>query len=211
MPRPTVRIENQYKKEGFSCIAGIDEVGRGAWAGPVVAGAVVLPEKAKLPKLNDSKLLRASQREELCALIKDQAISWGVGVQDGYLVDEIGLGEVYRRAMREAVSQLEAKVDLILVDGRGIDQLGIETVCIIKGDQKVRAIAAASIIAKVERDNIMREMHREFPDYGFEDHKGYGTKQHQQAITQLGVCKYHRLSYLPVFYQWQGNLFQYTN
>lgn len=211
MIRPTARIENSYKKQGFSCIAGIDEVGRGAWAGPLVAAAVVLPEKVNLPKLNDSKLLTAPQREELYVLIKEQAIAYGVSIQEGYLVDEIGLGEVNKLAMREAVKQLEAKVDLLLVDGRGINQLGIETVCIVKGDQKVRSIAAASILAKVVRDEIMQKMHEELPDYGFIDHKGYGTSKHQAALALHGVCKYHRLSYLPVFSQWQGDLFQYAN
>lgn len=209
MSRPTSRLENAYKKQGFSCIAGLDEVGKGAWAGPVVAAAVILPEKCSLPGLNDSKLVSQSSRDELYELIVEQSLAWGVGIQEAYLVDEIGLGEVHRRAMREAVKHLKLKPDLLLVDGRGINQLGTETVCVVKGDQKVRCIAAASIIAKVTRDRIMDKLHNEFPDYGFVDHKGYGTKRHQEALARHGVAEPHRLSYVPVFYQWQGDLFQY--
>ena len=211
MARPTAKIQNEYTRLGYSCIAGVDEVGLGAWAGPVVAGAVILPVKIQLPYLNDSKLVSVSRREELYFLIKEKAIAWGIGVQEAYLVDEIGLAETHRRAMRQAVKNLGSKVDLLLVDGRGIKQLGVETICIVKGDQKVRSIAAASIIAKVTRDNIMEEMHKEWPEYGFNEHKGYGTLKHRRAIAEYGVHKSHRLSYLPVFNQWQGNLFQYAD
>lgn len=210
MSSPSQKLENDYRKQGYSCIAGLDEAGKGAWAGPVVAGAVVLPENLRIPNLNDSKLVRPQVRDELYDLIVQKALSWGVGIKEAFLVDEIGLAEAHRQAMREAVDNLKKKADLLLVDGKGINQLGVKSVCIVKGDQKVRAIAAASIIAKVSRDRIMNELHKKFPDYGFDEHKGYGTAKHQQAIAEKGICGIHRLSYVPVFYQWQGDLFQFA-
>lgn len=210
MSRPSVRIENQYLSQGFQNIAGLDEAGKGAWAGPLVAAAVILPEKVRLPRLNDSKLLTEKKREELYELITRKALAWGVGIEDAYLIDEIGLAEAHRRTMRKAVQQLSIAADLLLVDGFGIKQLGVESICIVKGDQKVRCIAAASIIAKVTRDRLMNELHEQHPEYGFAEHKGYGTKQHQEALAEHGICPLHRLSYIPVFTQWQGDLFQYA-
>jgi len=207
MQRPTARLENKYKEEGYQLIAGLDEAGKGAWAGPVVAAAVVLPSKVSLPKLNDSKLLSTSLREGLFDLIIEQSIAYGIGIRDAYIVDEIGLAEAHRQAMREAVEKLDMKVDLLLVDGLGIKQLGVKAECIVKGDQKVRCIAAASVLAKVTRDRMMREFNKNHPDYGFHKHKGYGTKEHEEAISEYGPCELHRLSYTPVYRAWQKALF----
>ena len=207
MSRPTTKFEKLYRERGYASIAGLDEAGKGAWAGPVVAGAVILPETVDLPKLNDSKLLTAKMREKLYDLILEQAIAWGVGIQEADMVDEIGLSAAHRLAMRQAVEALQVKADFLLVDGLGIRQLGVESVCIIKGDQKVRCIAAASIIAKVTRDRMMVELHQQFPQYGFADHKGYGTEEHRLAIERYGICPLHRLSYRPVSAGWQRSLF----
>lgn len=197
-----------YLARGFRAVAGLDEAGKGAWAGPVVAGAVILPEKTKLPGLDDSKRLSAKRREELFHRILDQALAFGVGVRDAFIIDEIGLAEAHRQAMQEAVDALATRPDLLLIDGMGIRKLGVKGVCIIKGDQKVRCIAAASIIAKVTRDRIMRACDTAFPQYGFADHKGYGTEQHHEALLQHGICSLHRLSYAPVYRGWQRSLFQ---
>lgn len=207
MPFPSAKLELEYLKQGFASVAGLDEAGKGAWAGPVVAGAVILPEDADLPGLNDSKLVTEPNRERLYQAILEQAVAWGVGIQDAYTVDEVGLAQAHRMAMQQAVDMLSVRPELLLVDGTGIKQLGVQAVCIIKGDRKVRCIAAASIIAKVTRDRLMRELHESFPQYGFADHKGYGTAQHQQAIARHGVCDLHRLSYEPVYLGWQRSLF----
>lgn len=208
MSRPTSRFEKLYRAQGYASIAGLDEAGKGAWAGPVVAGAVILPEKVELPNLNDSKLLTARMREQLYDLIVEQAIAYGVGIQEAHMVDEIGLSAAHRLAMRQAVEALAVTPDFLLVDGLGIRQLGVESVCIVKGDQKSRSIAAASIIAKVTRDRIMIKLHDKFPAYGFADHKGYGTAEHREAIAKHGVCSIHRLSYEPVSRGWQRSLFE---
>lgn len=207
MSGPTASLENKYLKEGYQLIAGLDEAGKGAWAGPVVAAAVVLPSKVDLPKLNDSKLLSATHRERLFDLIIEQSVAYGIGIRDAYDVDEIGLGEAHRQAMRESVEKLGVEVDLLLVDGLGIKQLGVKAECIVKGDQKVRCIAAASILAKVTRDRMMKEFNNSHPDYGFSNHKGYGTQEHQDAIEEYGPCELHRLSYTPVYRAWQKTLF----
>ncbi len=207
MPRPSSRLENTYRKQGYSIIAGLDEAGKGAWAGPVVAGAVLLPERIDLPDLNDSKLLSPAKREELYDLIVRGATAWGAGIVDAHLVDEMGLAQAHRVAMQNALAEMGVKIDLVLADGKGINRLGYQTICIVKGDQKVRCIAAASIIAKVTRDRLMRQLAQEYPHYGFDEHKGYGTRQHQEAIARHGICPLHRLSYSPIQLYWQQNLF----
>lgn len=211
MSRPTLKFEKLYWDQGYAAVAGLDEAGKGAWAGPVVAGAVVLPEKVDLPGLNDSKLVTAKMRDTLYELIMEQALAWGVGVQDAHMIDEIGLAAAHKLAMRHAVEALPQKPDFLLIDGIGIRQLGVQSVCIIKGDQKVRCIAAASIIAKVTRDRLMIQLHDQYPHYGFADHKGYGTEQHRLALNQHGICGIHRISYKPVTSGWQRNLFQHMS
>ena len=200
-------MERLYAEQGFRAVAGLDEAGKGAWAGPVVAGSVILPDRVYLPGLDDSKRLTPRQREDLYERIIEQAIAWAVGLRDAYMIDEIGLAEAHRQAMQEAVDKLSMRPDMLLVDGIGIRQLGVKSICIIKGDQKVRCIAAASIIAKVTRDRLMRELASQFPRYGFDEHKGYGTEQHQRALECYGVCALHRLSYEPVYRGWQRSLF----
>jgi ribonuclease HII len=200
-------MELEYLRQGISAIAGLDEAGKGAWAGPVVAGAVILPEVVDLPGLNDSKMITEKARERLYEAIIEQAIAWGVGIQDAYAVDEIGLAQAHRLAMQQSVEALSVRPELLLVDGMGIKQLGVKAVCIIKGDRKVRCIAAASIIAKVTRDRLMKQLHEEFPQYGFANHKGCGTAEHQSALLRHGVCYLHRLSYEPVYQGWQRSLF----
>lgn len=207
MPSPTAKLELEYLARGYRAVAGLDEAGKGAWAGPVVSAAVILPEKTKLPGLDDSKRLSAKQRFVLYELILEQAIAWGVGMRDAFDIDEIGLAEAHRQSMQEAVDALTPRPELLLVDGIHIRQLGVRAECIIKGDQKVRCIAAASIIAKVTRDRLMMEIADQFPQYGFDEHKGYGTEQHQKALLAHGVCSLHRLSYDPVYRGWQQSLF----
>jgi len=208
MSGPTCELKESYLSQGYELIAGLDEAGKGAWAGPVVSAAVVLPKEVDLPGLNDSKLLSKAKRDELFDLIKKQAISFGVGIKDAYTVDEIGLAEAHRQSMREAIAQLQNKPDLLLVDGTGINKLGVETICVVKGDQKSKSIAAASVLAKVTRDRLMEKYNEAHPDYGFDKHKGYGTKLHEEALVKHGPCDLHRLSYTPVYQYWQANLFE---
>lgn len=210
MSRPTFRYENQYKKEGFKFIAGLDEAGKGAWAGPVVAAAVVLPEQIDLPNLNDSKLVKAAHRDELFDLIQQQALAYGVGIMDATDVDELGLAQAHRMAMNSAVEQLSSQPDLLLVDGKGIRGLCKKSICIVKGDQKSKSIAAASILAKVTRDRLMIEYHEQHPQYQFCDHKGYGTKVHQEALKEHGPSILHRLSYNPVAQYFQASIFDFA-
>lgn len=207
MKKPNRKIEAIYNRQGFLHIAGIDEAGKGAWAGPVVAAAVVLPQKVRLSQLNDSKMMSKHDREQMFDLIKIKALDYGVGVVDNTIIDEIGLAEAHRLAIRTAVSGLSSVADLLLVDGVGIKMLGVKSVCIVKGDQKVSCISAASVLAKVTRDRIMSDYHQQFPLYGFNKHKGYGTQVHQNALNQHGVCPLHRLSYAPLKGYVQNKLF----
>ncbi len=207
MKGPSAKIENEYKDQGYKIIAGLDEAGKGAWAGPVVSAAVILEEDISLPKLNDSKKISKKVRDDLYALITEKAVAWGVGIQDAIDVDEKGLAEAHRCSMRMAVENLGQKVDLLLVDGLGIKQLGTKSICIVKGDQKVRSIAAASVLAKVTRDRLMEEFHEEMPHYGFSKHKGYGTAFHQEALSAHGISKIHRLSYSTISKFMQQSMF----
>lgn len=203
---PTNELEQEYQKKGFNLIAGLDEVGKGSWAGPMVSAAVILPNEIDLPKLNDSKLVSEKNREYLYELITQNAVAWGIGIVSWIEIDEQGLGEAHRNSMRLAVQNLQTKPDYLLVDGSGISLLGVESSCVVKGDQKVRCIAAASIIAKVTRDRLMKEYAIQYPEYGFDRHKGYGTADHQEALNAHGVSPIHRLSYKPVFRIWSGEL-----
>lgn len=205
---PTAKIENSYKEQGYKIIAGLDEAGKGAWAGPVVSAAVIMESAIRLPKLNDSKKLSKNVRDELFDLITSKATAYGIGLQDAITIDEKGLAEAHRESMRMAVKNLGCEVDLLLVDGTGIKHLGTEAVCIVKGDQKVRSIAAASILAKVTRDRLMESFHEEMPEYGFAKHKGYGTQLHQEALAVHGISKIHRLSYSPISRFMQQSMFE---
>lgn len=178
-------------------IAGMDEAGRGSWAGPVVAAAVILPRGLRLGGLNDSKLVPEAKRELLYKKITE-VCDYGIGFATHEEVDEFGLLHATFRAFKRALEGLKQKPDHILVDGRDKFSFAIPHTSIIRGDQKVRCISAASILAKVTRDRLMVEYAVKYPQYGFEQHKGYGTELHQQALRERGPCELHRKSYEPI-------------
>jgi ribonuclease HII len=187
----------------FTHIAGIDEAGRGALAGPVVAAAVILPLNNTIETLlhgvNDSKQLSAKKREALYDLIIQHALAYGIGQQSASVIDEIGILPANRLAMGTAVAQLTPKPQFLLIDGRiRLPQLNILQKSIVRGDSQSLSIAAASILAKVTRDRLMVELDKQFPHYGFAQHKGYGTQQHRDAIIQHGPCPQHRHSFAPI-------------
>lgn len=189
--------ENELKKQGYKYIVGTDEVGRGPMAGPLVVACVILPDDEIIEGLNDSKKLTEKKREELSKIIKEKAIEYQIQYMSVEEVDELNVYEASRQAMIKCIRKLKHKVDYVLSDAMPLD---FEYPClsIIKGDSKSASIAAASIIAKVERDHYMVELAKQYPMYGFDKHKGYVTKAHLQAIEQYGVCEYHRISFAPV-------------
>lgn len=189
--------EYERKYEGYSIVCGIDEAGRGPLAGPVVAAAAVLPKDATILWLNDSKKLSEKRREELFQEIQEKAVTYGVGVVSPAVIDEINILQATYEAMRQAVSALSSEPDILLNDAviiPGIDEK--KQVKIIKGDAKSVSIAAASILAKVTRDRMMGEYDKLYPEYGFAQHKGYGTRAHMDAIREFGICPIHRRSFL---------------
>lgn len=197
------RVEEMcaYEKEYgmYSYICGIDEAGRGPLAGPVVAGAVILPKDARILYINDSKKLSEKKREELFDIICSEALAYGVGVVDAERIDEINILQATYEAMREAVNKLCITPDILLNDAVTIPEINIRQVPIIKGDAKSMSIAAASILAKVTRDRMMLEYDAAYPEYGFARHKGYGTKQHTQALAEYGACPIHRKTFIKKF------------
>ena len=190
-----------YEKEysSYMAICGIDEAGRGPLAGPVVAGAVILPAGERILYLNDSKQLSAAKRDELFDIIYDKATAVSVGIVDHERIDEINILQATYEAMRYAVMNLSQKPDILLNDAVTIPGIDIKQVPIIKGDAKSCSIAAASIIAKVTRDRIMDEMDKQYPEYGFARNKGYGSAQHIEAIRKFGPCTIHRRSFIGNF------------
>ena len=191
-------LEKTKWAEEFSFVAGVDEVGRGPLAGPVVAAAVVFPEGAKVPAVDDSKKLNEKQRRELReAIICVEGVQYAVAEVDEVKIDEINILRATHLAMRLAVEKLE-KVDFLLVDGRPVPGLPVTSLAIVKGDSKSASIAAASILAKVHRDELMCRYAKIYPEYGFEEHKGYGTAKHLAAMQKHGICKIHRRSFAPV-------------
>ena len=179
-------------------LAGVDEVGRGPLAGPVIAAAVVLPDKYDLTGLNDSKKLTPRMREKLCGLIKQQALDWALGRCEVDEIDRINILQASLLAMKRAVESLSTLPDLSLIDGQFAPELRCRTETIIKGDLSEPSISAASIVAKVERDGEMRELHQLYPAYGFDQNKGYPTLLHLEALKRNGACKVHRRSFAPV-------------
>lgn len=177
-------------------LAGVDEAGRGPLAGPVAAAAVILPEGAEIDGINDSKKLSEKKREALFDVIKDKALAYAVCMAGAERIDEINILRATMEAMRGAVEKLGLKPDYVIVDGNRMPELTVPGEAVVKGDSKSMAIAAASVLAKVTRDRYMREAARKFPGYGFEKHKGYGTKAHYEAIERLGVCGIHRRTFL---------------
>lgn len=190
------KIENEIYKTGVQTICGIDEAGRGPLAGPVVVAAVIMPKDSFIEGVNDSKKVSEKKREALYEQITDEAIALGVGIIDQKEIDEINILNATKKGLTTAIKELKVKPDRIIVDALDkIDTLGIPYTPIIKGDAKCYSIAAASIIAKVTRDRIMRQWDEIYPMYGFEKHKGYGTAMHMQAIREYGLCPIHRRSF----------------
>lgn len=186
----------EKKYSDYAMICGIDEVGRGPLAGPVVAGAVILPKDSRILYINDSKKLSAAKREELYEIICAEAVSVGIGMANHTRIDEINILQATYEAMREAVSHLSVSPDLLLNDAVRIPGISLPQVPIIKGDAKSMSIAAASIVAKVVRDRMMTEFAEIYPGYGFETNKGYGSKEHMEALRRLGPCPIHRRSFI---------------
>ena len=194
------KIENKWHEKGMKLVCGIDEAGRGPLAGPVVVAAAIMPEDSFIEGVNDSKKVSEKKREKLYEEITQSAIAWGVGIINQKEIDEINILNATKKGLTTALMELKEKPDIILVDAlTGIDTLGIPYESIIKGDAKSYSIAAASIIAKVTRDRIMRQWNEIYPQYGFEKNKGYGTKQHIDAIKQLGICPLHRKTFVKKF------------
>ncbi len=189
-------LENERIAAGFSPLCGVDEAGRGPLAGPVCAAAVILPQGLELPGLNDSKKISEKQREALYDVIKEQAVSYGIAFATVEEIEERNILGATFLAMRRAVEQLSVVPALALVDGNRDPGLGIPTETVVKGDGKCADIAAASILAKVTRDRYMLEMAKQYPEYGFEKHKGYGTKAHYAALREFGSSPIHRPSFL---------------
>ena len=197
------RIENlkKYEREDaqYAYICGIDEVGRGPLAGPVVAGAVILPKDCNILYINDSKKLSAAKREELYDIIMEQAVAVGIGMASPQRIDEINILQATYEAMREAISKLFVQPDLLLNDAVTIPQVSIQQVPIIKGDAKSISIGAASIVAKVTRDRMMEEYDKILPEYGFASNKGYGSAEHIAALKKYGPSPIHRASFIKNF------------
>ena len=193
------KIEKELYAQGVKNICGIDEAGRGPLAGPVVAGAVILPKNCDILYINDSKKLSEKKREELYDAIMEKAVSVGVGYAAPERIDEINILQATYEAMREALSKLAVQPDLLLNDAVTIPGISIRQVPIIKGDAKSISIGAASIIAKVTRDRLMKEYDSVFPEYGFASHKGYGAQTHIEALKKHGPCPIHRKTFITHF------------
>ena len=189
-------IENEYYSGGFQLVCGVDEAGRGPLAGPVCAGACILPRNLEIPGLNDSKKLSEKKREALYEIITREATAWAVCLVDEKTIDDVNILQATYLAMRGAVEKLAVQPDFCLVDGNRDPGLGIPTQTVVKGDSRCANVAAASILAKVTRDRFMVELDKRYPQYGFERHKGYGTAQHYAALREFGPCPIHRPSFL---------------
>ena len=189
--------EKELYAQGIDLIAGVDEVGRGPLAGPVVAAAVILPKACKIPGLNDSKKIPKSKHKEIYEAVLQNAIAIGIGVKDNHVIDQVNIYEATKLAMMEAIGQLDPQPQHLLIDAMKLD-LPISQTSIIKGDANSLSIAAASIVAKVTRDQMMEDFDREYPGYDFAQNAGYGTAKHLAGLDQLGVTPIHRRSFEPV-------------
>ena len=194
------QIEQQNFEQGFEIICGVDEAGRGPLAGPVCAAAVILPKNLEIPGLDDSKKLSDKRRRELFPVIKEQAIAYGIGFADHGEIDEINILQATFLAMERAIAQLSVKPDLALIDGNRKKDFGIPVQTVVHGDSLSASIAAASVLAKVTRDDYMLKMAEQFPEYSFDVHKGYGTKAHYAALAEHGPCPIHRMTFLKKLY-----------
>ena len=193
-------IEDSLYEQGIGVICGVDEAGRGPLAGPVCAAAVILPPHLVIPGLDDSKKLTDKRRRELMPVIKEQAIAYGIGFASHEEIDQINILQATFLAMQRALDQLQTRPDFALIDGNREKDFGLPVKTIVKGDSLSANIAAASILAKVTRDDLMEAMAVDYPQYGFEIHKGYGTKAHYAALTEHGPSPIHRMSFLKKFY-----------
>lgn len=201
MKYPNLNEEKKLWKKGYKKIAGIDEAGRGPLAGPVVAAAVVFKKKSKISLfgVKDSKKLNAEKREEIYSVLKkDKNINWSVAKVSDKIIDKINILEATKLAMKKAIEKLEIKPDYLILDGKTKVNTSVPQKTIVNGDNKVFSCAAASIIAKVTRDRLMVKLHKKYPEYGFEKHKGYGTKLHKKKLKKYGPCKIHRKSFSPI-------------
>ena len=189
--------EKELYAQGIDLIAGVDEVGRGPLAGPVVAAAVILPKACKIPGLNDSKKIPKSKHKEIYEAVLQNAIAIGIGIKDNHVIDQVNIYEATKLAMMEAIGQLEPQPQHLLIDAMKLD-LPIPQTSIIKGDANSLSIAAASIVAKVTRDQMMEEFDKEYPGYDFAQNAGYGTAKHLAGLDKLGVTPIHRRSFEPV-------------
>lgn len=193
-------IENSLYANGYKVICGVDEAGRGPLAGPVCAAAVILPNGLEIPGLTDSKKLTDKKRRELFPVIKENAVAYGIGLASHEEIDEINILQATYLAMERALAQLAVKPDIALIDGNRAKDFGLPVRTVVKGDSLSANIAAASVLAKVTRDDLMLELAQQYPQYGFEVHKGYGTKAHYEALRQFGASSVHRSSFLKKFY-----------
>ena len=194
------KIDKEFFDKGIEYIAGIDEAGRGPLAGPVVVASVILPQDSIIEGVNDSKKISESKREKLYDTILNEALSYGIGIIYQDEIDEINILQATKKGLTEAIKKMKIKPNIIMVDAlNGINTLGIPYKSIIKGDAKCYSISAASIIAKVTRDRIMREWDKIYPEYGFSSHKGYGTAKHIAAIREYGPCPIHRKTFISKF------------
>lgn len=198
---PTLEEEQRLQEQGYSIVAGIDEVGRGALAGPVVAAAVVFPLKADFPwteRVRDSKQLQAREREQLSNLILEHAVAVGIGIIPSNNIDDRGILKATWLAMQQAIDKLPLTPQFLLVDGRRVSRFLLPQKAVVRGDQLCLSIACASIVAKVARDSLMVELDGRYPGYGLARHKGYGTREHIECLQRLGASPVHRLSFAPV-------------
>ncbi|MBQ6816388.1 MAG: ribonuclease HII [Clostridia bacterium] len=193
---PDFILENELKQKGYNFICGVDEAGRGPLAGPVCAAAVILPENVIIEDLNDSKKLSEKRREELFPIILEKAVCTSVAFASVEEIEKLNILNATFLAMQRAVEGLKIPADFALIDGNRIPKLNISANAVVKGDGRSMSIAAASVLAKVSRDRLMLEYDKLYPQYNFAKHKGYGTKQHYEAIANYGICNIHRKSFL---------------
>lgn len=196
-----LEFEKEALAKGYKSVCGVDEAGRGPLAGPVCAAAVILPEGVIIDGVNDSKKLSEKKRESLFDVIREQALSYSIAYATVDEIEEINILNATMLAMRRAIDGLEIKADYAMIDGNKIPPIDIDAECIVKGDAKSMSIACASILAKVSRDRLLYKYAEEYPMYGFDKHKGYGTKVHREAILKYGPSPYHRKSFLKKLYK----------
>lgn len=196
-----LEFEKEALAKGYKSVCGVDEAGRGPLAGPVCAAAVILPEGMIIDGVNDSKKLSEKKRESLFDVIREQALSYSIAYATVDEIEEINILNATMLAMRRAIDGLDIKADYAMIDGNKIPPIDIDAECIVKGDAKSMSIACASILAKVSRDRLLYKYAEEYPMYGFDKHKGYGTKVHREAILKYGPCPYHRKSFLKKLYK----------